>query len=638
MKVDILDSRLAAWAGYSGRHVLREIPGARWNAKNSCWTYPLAWFSALALGTAAKKLRETINPTPEAASWVTQEQIAWRGLQDLGRTVAVDPIEGFYGHQVVASDWLAMDGALGGRLDTSEVGAGKTRSALRAAQLCWSRGERGILLVSTLMAIKYGWRTELEQVKNLLPLPDGAQWQLFTVGSDSAVKRAKVFEAAKEANTAAGGVGVVLLIHHEQLRAHSRMSGYGDIALKRCPQHGGVKDGEEVVSPGKCHAHPKELNELEYVAVCIDEVHRMKNPKAQTTRAAWAVCDSAPRVWGLTGTPTSTSVVEDTWALNRLVYGREFPARSKWCEYFAEVGYDSMGFWQVGRLRDDHEPEFRQLQSGLTRRVLKTQVLDLPPLQRGGTLQRIIPLGKVQRNFYTQMRDHLVLQVKEGTITAPNLIAQMTRLLSLSSASGIPGEHYGEVIGTKTVTDEYGISKVVDLLDAEMLLTLPSNKVDAVVEMIRDGDVEPGTVFQFVSSKLLYLVRDELLRLKIIKNPGEFGIVAGDVSEARRALAIEGFQQGKIPWFAFTAAAGGAGITLTRANTMVAVQRPYSPILYTQAEARVHRAGSEIHKSVNIIDLISEDTIELDQLDLLAQNADLREMILQDHKRLEGIR
>ena len=627
MRLDIVDGRLAAWHDYSAREHMKAVPGARWDPKARAWTYPLSYPSAVSIGVLATKLRVPIAPSPEATTWVQEQTEDWQALTAAGLAVSADKgTEGFYPHQVQCANWLAMASPRG-RLDTSETGSGKTRSALRAAWDCWSRGETGILLVATLVAVKAGWAEEVEAVAPLLPLPDGAAWQVFVVpNAGTMAKRAKVFESAQEASEAAGGVGVVLIVNHEQLRTHSRLSGYGDIALARCPACGGVREGEDVVSATKCHAHTKELNKLNYVAVVVDEAHRLMNPRAQTTRAGWSVCDSAPRVWGLTGTPGSRSVMENTWALLRLVNGKDWPSKSSWTAYFAHCGHNSLGIWEIGRLRAERADEFRVGYSGLTRRVLKAQVLNLPPLLRGGTLVHRIPMKGEQAKVYKEMESLLRFEVEEGEVTSANALAMVSRLCVLASGSGAPGPKYGQV---ERYDDEGN-----PVYNTKMEMRAPSNKVDYVVDMIAGDGLEPGTAFQAVHPDLLTMLRDALVKKKLIRTADEFGLIIGSASEAARTRARLDFQSGKIPFIGFTTGAGGTGITLTRASTMVALERPWSPIQWKQAQDRVHRIGSERHETVSIIDVITEDSVEDRQLVRFMENEDAMEDVLRDKERL----
>jgi len=623
VRVNIFENRLTVQTGYAAREVMKDLPGARWSKDLARWTYPLIYPSALALGWAAGQLGETVQPeTQEVVDWVVGQQEAWDILTGASKKLLSDePVPGWFGHQVQGACWLSMPGAEGGRLDTGETGSGKTATTLRGLWHLWTHGDTRPALVSTLVSVKGGWNSEITRVAKDLPLPNGAQWRAVVLRG-TAVQRRKLLAGVAEEVEAGTAVGIVVITNHEQLRMHSKMTGYGDIALSRCPQHGGVREGSGMVTLDKCEAHPKEFNAIPWCAVVFDEAHRLMNPKAKQTRSAWAIADATDHRWGLTGTPGSRAVIENTWGLLRLVSGKDWPPKSSWTAYYAETGYNSMGFWEVGALKTEHEEEFRAAYDALTRRVLKKQVLDLPPLLRGGTLVREIEMSAPQKKAYVEMRDKLKTMTEKGLLTAQNMLVQASRLTGLASATG--------ELGDITVTvDEEGEEHE----HIEMNLIYPSNKADAVVDMIKAGDVEPGTVLQFVSRKLLYLVRDKLITSDVLTY-GQMGIIAGDVSEAERTKAMALFQAGKIPFFAFTVGAGGTGITLTRAHTMVAVQRPWSSIQHLQAQDRVHRIGSERHEAVTIIDLITPGTVELGQMERLQDNAVALEQIVKDKDRL----
>ena len=70
-------------------------------------------------------------------------------------------------------------------------------------------------------------------------------------------------------------------------------------------------------------------------------------------------------------------------------------------------------------------------------------------------------------------------------------------------------------------------------------------------------------------------------------------LLTGQVKQSDRAEAVERFQEadGDAKAFVFTCGAGGVGITLTRAATMVLVDRALTPGDVEQAEDRCNRIG-----------------------------------------------
>ena len=68
-------------------------------------------------------------------------------------------------------------------------------------------------------------------------------------------------------------------------------------------------------------------------------------------------------------------------------------------------------------------------------------------------------------------------------------------------------------------------------------------------------------------------------------------ILTGETPSVKRAQAVENFQQGLSPVFVGTFGAGGVGLTLTAACTIILVDRPWTPGDAMQAEDRVRRIG-----------------------------------------------
>jgi SNF2 family DNA or RNA helicase len=116
-----------------------------------------------------------------------------------------------------------------------------------------------------------------------------------------------------------------------------------------------------------------------------------------------------------------------------------------------------------------------------------------------------------------------------------------------------------------------------------------------------------------------------------------FARVTGGVSADERDAAVQAFQDGKIDYILFTYKAGGVGLNLTRADTMVRLQRSWSMIDCLQGEDRIHRVGSEQHDVITIIDLVATGTIEEAQLDRLSDKMRKMQEITRDIVKLKRL-
>ncbi|XP_048207852.1 chromodomain-helicase-DNA-binding protein 1-like [Perognathus longimembris pacificus] len=84
--------------------------------------------------------------------------------------------------------------------------------------------------------------------------------------------------------------------------------------------------------------------------------------------------------------------------------------------------------------------------------------------------------------------------------------------------------------------------------------------------------------------------------------------VDGSVRGEERHLAIKNFGQQPVFTFLLSTRAGGVGMNLTAADTVIFVDSDFNPHNDLQAAARAHRIGQ--NKSVKVIRLIGRDTVE----------------------------
>jgi SNF2 family DNA or RNA helicase len=453
-----------------------------------------------------------------------------------------------------------MSAAGSGMLLGNDQGTGKTISCQTAL-----RNLEGALpaLVVCPNSVKRVWEQEA-----LKWLPGCT---VYVIGGGAA-GRLKMLKAALADPTA------VIVINYEGLRSHSKLAPYGSIRLKRCADCGGQDDA---VKPAQCHVHPKELNGTGVIkSVVLDEAQALKDAKSQQTRACWAVCHdpSVTRRIAMTGTPIANHV-GDLWAIMHAVAPDEYPVRSAFLDRYAQMSWNSFGGLDIVGIRQDNAAEFFSFFDARYRRVTKAQAAPwLPDKYRS---VRYAPLPTKMRKAYDEMADQLITRFDDGTITfAPNTLAQTTRLLQVASA--------------------YGTSEP----DGSYHMVEPSPKIDVLMELLEEMEGRP-LVACALSKQLINLASKRLEKAGI-----PHGLITGDVHELDRRRNLDQFQAGKLRALLVTIGAGGVGLTMTAADTILFLQRSWSLIQNLQMEDRVHRIGSEIHDAIHVIDVVAPDTVE----------------------------
>src|SRR5688572_1285319 len=390
----------------------------------------------------------------------------------------------------------------------------------------------------------------------------------------TAAKREKILA------TAADNPGVVI-INWESVRLHSRLAPYGSIAL--------TEKEKEV----------KLLNRIPFKAVVADEAHKMKDPKSKQTRAVWAIAHG-PTVeyrWAMSGTPL-TNKPDTLWPILHFLNPQEWPGKTAYIDRYCLSSLNVWGGLEVFGIRPDMEAEFFDIFDPRFRRMPKEIILpQLPPIVNE---VRYVEMTKKQADAYKAMVENLCTVDSNGEmIVASNPISQLTRCTQYASA-------YLEV-------DDEGHARLSD----------PSCKLDQLMEDLEDI-AEPVVVFA-VSRQLI-----DMASVRLEKAGIRHSVVKGGQSNDQRQNAIDAFQNGQVDVILVVIAAGGVGITLTRARIAIFLQRSWSNVDQQQAIGRVHRIGSEIHESVVILDYVTQGTIEEGQLGVLAGKADSLEEIIRD--------
>ena len=346
--------------------------------------------------------------------------------------------------------------------------------------------------------------------------------------------------------------------------------------------------------------------------IIADEVHRAKSRKAQQTRALKYMRTQFRT--GLSGTPV-TNKPYDLWSILNWMYPQQY--RSFWTFYKRYCDFEIQyphGYHKFNGPKN--EAELLEQISPFYRRHLKQErCCDRhpegvqPDLPEKYYTDIWVELSPKQRTAYDQMRKDMIAWLEDQDETkplvAPVAIAQLVRLQQFAVA-------YATITYEST---EQGESSTVRL-------TEPSSKLDVLLQIIEDNEGEQIVVFsQF--KQAIELAAERLRRAKV-----SFVTITGDVPASERPAAIDRFQSGDAQIFLGTIGAGGEGITLTAASTVIFLDRDWSPAKNAQAEDRLHRIGQT--NAVQVIDLMATNTVDLGKRQKLVMKRDWMRRILGD--------
>ncbi|MCU0787410.1 MAG: SNF2 family helicase [Verrucomicrobia bacterium] len=337
--------------------------------------------------------------------------------------------------------------------------------------------------------------------------------------------------------------------------------------------------------------------DLEFDTVVLDEAQHIKNRQTQNAQAVKAVCAQHRIV--LTGTPLENSVL-DLWSIFDFLMPGYLGAASDFRERYELPISKERNAEAQSRLA-------RRLRPFMLRRLKREVAADLPE-----KIEQIsfCELTKDQRAVYQQVIEATRKEVLEATgaqgearirMVALNALLRLRqvccdlRLLKLKARSD------GVMEDGSDEATECGLQP--STAPAVQSPASTSGKLDLFSELLEeviDGGHRVLVFSQFVS--MLTLLKEHLSTEGI-----EFCYLDGSTRD--RAAVVQQFQGNTtIPVFLISLKAGGVGLNLTGADTVIHFDPWWNPAVEDQATDRAHRLGQT--RVVTSYKLIARDTVE----------------------------
>jgi len=152
-------------------------------------------------------------------------------------------------------------------------------------------------------------------------------------------------------------------------------------------------------------------------------------------------------------------------------------------------------------------------------------------------------------------------------------------------------------------------------------------KLDLLMAMLPELVDEGRRILVFSQfTSMLALIEHELAAAGL-----DYALLTGDTGD--RETPIQRFQEGEVPVFLISLKAGGVGLNLTAADTVIHYDPWWNPAVENQATDRAHRLGQD--KPVFVYKLIVSGSIEEKILALQERKAELAAGILSEDRGVE---
>jgi superfamily II DNA or RNA helicase len=317
---------------------------------------------------------------------------------------------------------------------------------------------------------------------------------------------------------------------------------------------------------------------LPIAAMVLDEASAIRNPDTLAAKAARKVKQSAPDAAcvAITGTPVENSV-RDLWSIFQFLMPGYLGSREDFrTRYEVPCAAELPDRAALQRLRWRTEPF-------MLRRVKSQVAKDLPP-----KIESIVwcDPSPMQRDHYQAILRHGVEkmdQVRKSVGKEGARMQMLTVLLRLRQSC----------CDLRLIDDKISGESISDV----------SAKLARLLELLgeaRRGGHRVLVFSQFTS--MLSLIRHEL-------DEGDVDYCYLDGGTRDRTAVVDRFQKSDGPSvFLISLKAGGYGLTLTAADTVVLFDPWWNPAVEAQAADRIHRIGQT--KPATIYKFISRGTVE----------------------------
>ena len=318
-----------------------------------------------------------------------------------------------------------------------------------------------------------------------------------------------------------------------------------------------------ILTYGLLVSESEALTQREWITVCLDEAHTIKNRDTKSSAAAMQL-KAANRII-LTGTPIQNHLGE-LWNLMQFIN----PGLLGSYDYFTDHFINP-----VAAGNEDTKLQLRRLIAPFMLRRTKQEVAhELPDKVE---IQVPVSLSEEEMAVYEVLRREAKAQLETSATVSVNTLAMITKLREAAC----------------------------DVSLVEKKWKGASSKLDALLDKLLPM-VEQGNRVLIFSQFTSYLK----MAREAIQKAGmkDMFYLDGSTPIKERQGMVDAFQSGKGKVFLISLKAGGLGLNLTGANYVIHLDPWWNPAIEQQATDRAYRIGQ--NQKVTVYHLIAEHTIE----------------------------
>ena len=322
--------------------------------------------------------------------------------------------------------------------------------------------------------------------------------------------------------------------------------------------------------------------------VVVDELSSFKNHQSKRFRALRRVRPMIKRVIGLTGTPAPNGLI-DLWPQIYLLdqgerLGKTITGYRD--RYFLPGERDGHIVYKWHQKKESEQRIYEAI-SDIAVSMKAEDYLQLPPRIDRTVL---IKLDDKSRDLYRKLERELLLPFQDADVVASTAAVLSNKLLQMAS-----GAVYDEDRGVKLIHEA---------------------KLDALDDIIEAANGKPVMVFYNFKHSLAR-IQERFPQTRILRKGKEGN---QDIAD---------WNSDKIPLLLLHPKSAGHGLNLQESScqTEVWYDQIWSLEEYQQANARLHRQGQT--RSIVVLRLVSEGTMDEDAVDALERKATGQEALMQ---------